>query len=62
MDSRRVLKLLREDGWEVVTVRGSHHKLRHPSKPGAVTLPHPKNDLPVGTLKSIERQSGLKLT
>ncbi|MEZ5835808.1 MAG: type II toxin-antitoxin system HicA family toxin [Geminicoccaceae bacterium] len=31
-------------------------------KPGAVTLPHPKKDLPVGTLKSIERQSGLKLT
>ncbi|MGH6677677.1 MAG: type II toxin-antitoxin system HicA family toxin [Bradyrhizobium sp.] len=26
-----------------------------------VTVPHPERDIPVGTLKSIEKQSGLKL-
>jgi predicted RNA binding protein YcfA (HicA-like mRNA interferase family) len=30
-------------------------------KPGHVTLPHPNRDLPVGTLRSIERQAQIKL-
>jgi predicted RNA binding protein YcfA (HicA-like mRNA interferase family) len=33
---------------------------RQPKK-GRVTVPHPKRDIPIGTLKSIEKQSGLKL-
>ena len=32
-----------------------------PTKPGIVTVPHPRKDLPAGTLKSIARQSGTKL-
>jgi len=27
-----------------------------------VTVPHPKRELPMGTVKAIERQSGVKLT
>lgn len=30
-------------------------------KAGLVTVPHPKRDLPVGTAKAIERQSGIQL-
>jgi predicted RNA binding protein YcfA (HicA-like mRNA interferase family) len=37
---------------------GSHIKFKHPDKPGAVTVPHPKKDLPIGTLRSIYRQAG----
>ncbi len=40
---------------------GDHFQFRHPSKPGKVTVPHPKKDIPIGTLTSIERQSGLNL-
>jgi predicted RNA binding protein YcfA (HicA-like mRNA interferase family) len=40
---------------------GSHKQFKHPSKPGRVTVPHPKRDIPVGTLRSIEKQAGLKL-
>jgi len=29
--------------------------------PGGVTVPHPKRDVPIGTLRSIEKQCGLKL-
>ena len=36
--------------------------LKHAQRPGRVTVPHPKRDLPIGTLKSIERQSGIRLT
>lgn len=56
-----MLKKLKDDGWTTHRVRGSHHQLRHPTKPGTVTVPHPKKDIPTGTLKSIARQSGVPL-
>jgi predicted RNA binding protein YcfA (HicA-like mRNA interferase family) len=30
-------------------------------KAGTVTVPHPEKDIPIGTLRSIERHSGVKL-
>jgi predicted RNA binding protein YcfA (HicA-like mRNA interferase family) len=60
-NSRDVIKALVADGWALKRVNGSHHHYAHPSKTGIVTVPHPKKDLPRGTLRSVERQSGLKL-
>ena len=61
MNSRQLIKALKKDGWKEVRVTGSHHHFQHPTKSGTVTVPHPKKDLPLGTLKSIEKQCGLKL-
>ncbi|MBI3453390.1 MAG: type II toxin-antitoxin system HicA family toxin [Rhodospirillales bacterium] len=61
MNSRDVIRALEADGWHLARTKGSHHQFRHPSKPGLVTVPHPKKDLPAGTLRSIERQAGLNL-
>jgi len=61
MDSRKVISALEADGWVKVAQRGSHVQLKHPSKPGRVTVPHPKRDLPTGTLRSIEKQAGIPL-
>lgn len=61
MDSRTVLRLLMAAGWVEVAQRGSHKQLRHPGRPGKVTVPHPRKDLPLATLRSIERQSGVRL-
>ncbi len=61
MKSRDVIRRLKKEGWFVVNTEGSHVQLKHPEKPGRVTVPHPKSDLPVGTLKSIERQAGISL-
>lgn len=58
--SREVLKLLEADGWYLVNVVGSHHQFKHPVKKGRVTVKHPDKDIPLKTLKSIERQSGLR--
>jgi predicted RNA binding protein YcfA (HicA-like mRNA interferase family) len=60
--SREVIRALRDDGWFIVGQTGSHLHLKHPAKRGKVTVPHPTKTLPLGTLKSIERQSGVKLT
>jgi predicted RNA binding protein YcfA (HicA-like mRNA interferase family) len=61
MNSRDIISALQRDGWVQVAQKGSHVQFKHPTKSGRVTVPHPKRDVALGTLKSIERQSGLKL-
>jgi predicted RNA binding protein YcfA (HicA-like mRNA interferase family) len=61
MKSRDVIKALQKDGWYEVNQAGSHKQLKHPTKKGRVTVPHPKRDIPIGTLKSIEKQARIKL-
>jgi len=61
MKSGEIITALEADGWFEVATKGSHVQFKHLEKPGRVTVPHPKRDIPVGTLKSIEKQSGLKL-
>ena len=59
MNSKDLIKELLKDGWFEVKVRGSHHYFKHPSKAGKVTVPHPKKDLPLGTVKSIKESAQL---
>ncbi len=61
MNSRDVIRIIHADGWYEVAQKGSHKQFKHPTKPGRVTVPHPKKDIPLPTLRSIERQSGLRL-
>jgi predicted RNA binding protein YcfA (HicA-like mRNA interferase family) len=61
MNSMDVIAALKRDGWFEVARRGSHAQFKHATKPGRVTVPHPKRDLPIGTLRSIEKQANLKL-
>lgn len=58
--STEIIRQLEKEGWELERVTGSHHHFRHKEKPGRVTVPHPKKDIPPGTLSSIKRQAGLK--
>ena len=58
MHGRLVIKKLEQDGWVLSRVKGSHHQFRHPAKPGLVTVKHPDKDIPVGTLRSIQKQAG----
>ena len=58
--SRELIKLLLADGWQLQRTRGSHHQFVHPTKPGTVTVPHPKKDLGKGLVQAIRKQAGLK--
>ena len=61
MKVRQVIRLLEDDGWHLVTTRGSHRQYKHPTKPGRVTVPGTMNDdLAPGTLNSVLKQAGLK--
>lgn len=58
--SREVIKILVADGWYEVNCEGDHHQFKHPTKLGRVTVTHPVKDIPLKTLKAIEKQSGVK--
>lgn len=60
MKSAEVVKLIQAHGWRLVRISGSHHHFRHAERAGLVTIPHPKQNLPPGTLNSILKQAGLK--
>jgi predicted RNA binding protein YcfA (HicA-like mRNA interferase family) len=54
--SKKIIKRLLAEGWEQVSIRGSHHKFRR----GEISLvvPHPKRDLPIGTARAIAKAAG----
>jgi predicted RNA binding protein YcfA (HicA-like mRNA interferase family) len=52
--------MIEKDGWELVRIsKSSHHQFKHSTKKGLVTIPHPKKDLPKGTVASIKKDAGL---
>jgi len=60
MNGKQIIKMLLANGFEELRVTGSHHILGNGSR--KVTVPvHGAGDVKVGTLKSIEHQSGVKL-
>jgi len=54
-----LIKQLEADGWTLERVRGSHHVFKHPTKPGHITVPHPKKDLGKGLVGAIRKQAGI---
>jgi predicted RNA binding protein YcfA (HicA-like mRNA interferase family) len=53
---RELIRLLEDDGWELVAQRGSHQQYEHPSKPGKVTVAGKSGaDAPKGTAANIHR-------
>jgi predicted RNA binding protein YcfA (HicA-like mRNA interferase family) len=54
MTVRDVLRRLDRDGWVVIRTRVDHRQLKHPDKPGKVTVSgHPGDDIHPKTLASI---------
>lgn len=60
MKSSSLIKIIETDGWYIVRTKGSHHHFKHLVKKGIVTIPHPKKDVPIGTVKSILKQAGIE--
>ena len=60
MRFREIEKIIKEDGWCLVAIAGSHHQYKHPGKPGKVTIPNHKGDIPQRVVNSILKQAGLK--
>jgi predicted RNA binding protein YcfA (HicA-like mRNA interferase family) len=57
-DSRDIVRRLLQEGFEEASVSGSHHKFVHRQLRKRVIVPHPKRDLPTGTVRAIYRDAG----
>ena len=56
-----ILKMLRDDGWELINQEGSHRQFKHPAKKGKVTVNKKPGDiLSQEILNSIFKQAGWK--
>jgi predicted RNA binding protein YcfA (HicA-like mRNA interferase family) len=61
MKIRDAIKIIEDDGWFMVRMRGSHRQFKHEYKPGVVTIAGKSNEnLARGTFRSILIQAGLK--
>lgn len=60
MNFREIDKILKKDGWYLVSIKGSHYQYKHPTKEGKVTVPRHNTDLKLNTAKSILKQAGLE--
>jgi len=60
MNGKQVIKILKGNGWEVLRVNGSHHRLG--KNQDRTTVPvHGGRDLGPGLIRAIEKQTGVKL-
>jgi predicted RNA binding protein YcfA (HicA-like mRNA interferase family) len=56
-----LIETLKEDGWVLSRIKGSHRQFKHSNKKGVVTVSGKlSDDVRKGTLGSILKQAGLK--
>ena len=61
MRVNEIIRKLHADGWHEIPGKAtSHIQLKHPTKPGKVTVANHSGDIPTFTLNSILKQAGLK--
>ena len=57
---KEVIDILIKNGWYEKRSRGSHHQFVKDGVRNIVTISISKNNIPIGTLKNISRQSGIE--
>ena len=57
---KEVIEILTQNGWYEKRTRGSHHQFRNKYNKNIVTVSTSKKNIPIGTIKSISRQSGIE--
>jgi len=60
MDSKTLIRMLEEKGWKEVSRDGSHRTFKHPEVKELITVQHPRKDLPIGTLRKLQKIAGLR--
>lgn len=60
MSPKEMIKLLKKNGFEVISQNGSHVKLRNSETGKKVVVPYHSKDLKKGLEQDILKQAGLK--
>ena len=58
--SNEIIRILKDAGFVLDRVKGSHHIYLHPENKKRAIVPHPKKDLPYGTSTTILKQAGIE--
>jgi predicted RNA binding protein YcfA (HicA-like mRNA interferase family) len=58
-ESTNVVRVLRKQGFALVSQKGSHQKWRNPNGRQVIVAMHGNKPIPIGTLKSIIDGAGL---
>lgn len=61
LNSKEAINLLKSNGFVLDHVTGSHYIFYNEQHKRRVTVPYHTKDLPIGTLKSILREAGIKI-
>lgn len=61
MNGKTVIQLLKKAGWRHVSTHGSHHKLKKEGHYPVIVPVHAGKDLKIGTLRNIEKSTGVIL-
>ena len=57
-NSRKLIRMLEDDGWVLDRVNGDHHTFKHPERDAIITVTHPRKDLPTGLVRRIYKLAG----
>lgn len=57
---KEVIKILQENNWYEKRARGGHHIFANKNSDSIVVVSISKDNIPIGTLKNIEKLSGIK--
>ena len=60
MRSADLIAKLKNAGWTLRSVKGTHHVFKHPETGLHLTVPHPKKDLGAGLVHKLLKHAGLK--
>ena len=60
MTFREIERIVKNAGWFLDTIEGSHYHYKHRIKSGKVTIPFHRGDVPARVIHSILKQAGLK--
>ena len=61
MKVKEIIRIIENDGWYLKRFRGSHRQYKHDLKKGLVTVSGKlSDDVAIGTLKNIFKQSGIE--
>ena len=53
-----LVRMIKQDGWQLVRQRGGHEQYKHPNKAGVVTIP--RRNIKKNIKLSVLRQAGLR--
>lgn len=60
MNSKEILEILKKNGFKPIRQNGSHMRLQKGDIKTTLAI-HGKKDIPIGTIKKIEKDTGVKL-